>query len=255
MDYIKLGLDPSLIDAVKEVVSEARVITKKYSWGTMKTVEHGHDFSIPLHPEHHQAIAKLKDEQEHKFKDETGRHWVARRKGDKVHFNTTGNGSLKTHVPFDTMKEEVEHIDELIDYSKMSVQTLNKHLTNHKLKYAQTKNSKHLSQIGTIKDVIQGKLKEETELTLEDFSLKELEEFVQTEKYEQLDELSKKTLGNYIKKASKDYLSTNAVDSNKSEVKIGKNRLSGINKAVNKLTKEQMEEIEALAAKHGLTEE
>ena len=27
---------------------EGKVETKKYSWGTMKTVHHGHDFSIPL---------------------------------------------------------------------------------------------------------------------------------------------------------------------------------------------------------------
>lgn len=237
MDYNKLGLDASLVDAVNQVVSEglkgnqhkldknkngkldsqdfkmlrkeeeevneesdekldeARVVTNKYSWGTMKTVEHGHDFSIPLHPEHHQAIAKLKDEQEHKFKDETGRHWVARRKGDKVHFNTTGNRSLKTHVPFDTMKEEVE----------------------------------------------------------------------------QIDELSKATLGRYIKKASSDAAVRQGMSTANSPYVVGgkygnfavsnahmvksHQRLKGIEKATNKLTKEQIEEIEALAAKHGLTEE
>ena len=38
-------------------LEEATVKTQKYSWGTMKTVHHGSDFSIPLHPEHHEAIA------------------------------------------------------------------------------------------------------------------------------------------------------------------------------------------------------
>lgn len=97
----------SFLEYIQESVG--KVVTKKYSWGTMKTVHHGSDFSIPLHPEHHQAIAKLKDEQEHKFKDETGHHWVARRKGDTVHFDTTGNGSLKTHVPLHTMNEDVDN--------------------------------------------------------------------------------------------------------------------------------------------------
>jgi len=80
------------------------VDTKKYSWGTMKTVHHGSSFSIPLHPEHHQAIAKLKDEQEHHFKDETGRHWTARRKGEDVHFQGA-NGGNSTHVKHSTMSE------------------------------------------------------------------------------------------------------------------------------------------------------
>lgn len=84
-----------------------KVETKKYSWGTMKTVHHGADFSIPLHPEHHQAISKLKDNQEHKFKDETGKHWTAKRMGDNVHFQGANNGG-KTHVPHSTMHEETE---------------------------------------------------------------------------------------------------------------------------------------------------
>lgn len=88
-----------------QVTEAATVKTGKYSWGTMKTVHHGADFSIPLHPEHQEAIGKLKDEQEHKFKDETGHHWVARRKGDDIHFDTTGNGSMKTRVPLKHITE------------------------------------------------------------------------------------------------------------------------------------------------------
>lgn len=91
----------------EETIAEATVKTQKYSWGTMKTVHHGADFSIPLHPEHHQAIAKLKDEQEHKFKDETGRHWTARRKGEDVHFHSANDGP-KTTVKHADLKEEVE---------------------------------------------------------------------------------------------------------------------------------------------------
>jgi len=93
-------------------LEEATVKTQKYEWGTMKTVHHGSDFSIPLHPEHHQEIAKLKDQQEHKFKDETGRHWTAKRSGDDVHFQGA-NGGNSTKVKHSTMSEEVEELDEI----------------------------------------------------------------------------------------------------------------------------------------------
>ena len=99
----------SFIEFQKEEVEldEATVKTQKYSWGTMKTVHHGSDFSIPLHPEHHQEIAKLKDQQEHKFKDETGHHWTAKRSGDDVHFKGA-NGGNSTTVKHSTMSEEAE---------------------------------------------------------------------------------------------------------------------------------------------------
>jgi len=89
----------------EETISEATVKTQKYSWGTMKTVHHGKDFSIPLHPEHHEAIAKLKDQQEHKFKTEDGKHWTAKRSGDDVHFQGA-NGGSSTKVKHSTMSEE-----------------------------------------------------------------------------------------------------------------------------------------------------
>lgn len=39
------------------------------------------------------------------------------------------------------------------------------------------------------------------ELTLEDYSIEELEDFMMSEEFEQLDEISKKTLGSYVNKA------------------------------------------------------
>jgi hypothetical protein len=95
-----------------EELEEATVKTQKYSWGTMKTVHQGSDFSIPLHPEHHQEIAKLKDQQEHKFKTEDGKHWSAKRSGDDVHFQSA-NGGNSTTVKHSTMSEEVEDLDEI----------------------------------------------------------------------------------------------------------------------------------------------
>jgi hypothetical protein len=91
-----------------------------------------------------------------------------------------------------------------------------------------------------------GKLTKE-EFTLEDYSLEELEDFMVSEDFEQLDELSKATLGSYVKKASGKLAShgINMVGSlEKSDVKnaayhgtkIDK-RQKGISKAVDKITK------------------
>ena len=105
------------IDQVDEASStkKATVDTQKYDWGTMKVVRHGHDFSIPLHPEHHQAIAKLKHGETHNFKDETNRRWSATRDGDKVHFLSSQGGTHKTSVPHHTMKEDVESAQRDLD--------------------------------------------------------------------------------------------------------------------------------------------
>jgi len=89
----------------------AKVETKKYSWGTMKTAHHGASFSVPMHPEHHKAIHDLKDQQEHKFKTEDGRHWTAKRQGDDVHLHSANDGP-KTKIKHSDLKEEVEQIEE-----------------------------------------------------------------------------------------------------------------------------------------------
>jgi hypothetical protein len=96
--------DFKLLQKEEQEITEATVKTQKYSWGTMKTVHHGSDFSIPLHPEHHEAIAKLKDQQEHKFKTEDGKHWTAKRSGDDVHFQGA-NGGSSTKVPHKSISE------------------------------------------------------------------------------------------------------------------------------------------------------
>ena len=96
--------DFKLLQKEEQEITEATVKTQKYSWGTMKTVHQGSDFSIPLHPEHHEAIAKLKDQQEHKFKTEDGKHWTAKRSGDDVHFQGA-NGGSSTKVPHKSISE------------------------------------------------------------------------------------------------------------------------------------------------------
>ena len=99
---------------------------------------------------------------------------------------------------------------------------------------------------------------QEEQLNLEDFSLEELEEFMVSEEFEQLDELSKTTLGSYVNKASREAamragssvgmanVSLRARNprvkdaaekySDEDEAKKQK-RLSGVGKAVQKLTK------------------
>lgn len=107
---------------------------------------------------------------------------------------------------------------------------------------------------------------------LSDFSLEDIESFMQTEDYNQLDELSKNTLASYIKKRSHDVAAMGAItrkhamdseaarkDQNysqarKSDDKANKAFMKGwkhrqnIGKAVDKLTKEELEFIESLNA-------
>jgi hypothetical protein len=99
---------------------------------------------------------------------------------------------------------------------------------------------------------------EEEQLNLEDYSLEELQEFMVSEEFEQLDELSKSTLGSYVNKASKDAVKSSSASTNwartsdrarNPRVKVAaaqysdeeeareKKRLAGIGKAVKKLTK------------------
>lgn len=109
---------------------------------------------------------------------------------------------------------------------------------------------------------IQNKLKNE-DYDFDDYTLEEIEDFMMSEDFEQLDELSKKTLGSYVKKASDDatksaasstsfaFRSTAAKNrrvkdaaakiSDEEEARKEK-RLSGIGKAVSRLSKEDYEE-------------
>lgn len=96
-------------------------------------------------------------------------------------------------------------------------------------------------------DYLKEKIKEEPEenLTLEDFSIEELETFMESEEFEQLDEISKKTLGSYIKKASDSKVSAGIGIVTKTgkpqDIDADKylKRNKGIAIAVKKLTKEE----------------
>ena len=109
-DYIEAAEDigTGLEESTQNVTPTVK--TNKYSWGTMKTIHHGSSFSIPLHPEHHEKIADMKDQQQHTIKTEDGRQYHVKREGDTVHFHGV-NGGNKTSVPHKSLAEETQ-VDE-----------------------------------------------------------------------------------------------------------------------------------------------
>jgi hypothetical protein len=99
-------------------------------------------------------------------------------------------------------------------------------------------------RVAGIKQAVDKLTKEEVELTLEDYSLSELDDYMLSEDFEQLDELSKSTLGSYVKKAKSAIIGnaqvtgmSNVGDKTKAKAeKTVEKRAKGINKAVDKLT-------------------
>lgn len=96
----------------------------------------------------------------------------------------------------------------------------------------------------------------EEELTLEDYSIDELEDYMMSEEFEQLDEVSKKTLGSYVTKAHDQLMAHTAAVNMKTgrgdkdafayshdtdTMRKEKNRKKGLSQAVGKLTKEEVE--------------
>jgi hypothetical protein len=314
--------DFKLLRKEEQEITEATVKTQKYSWGTMKTVHHGADFSIPLHPEHHQEIAKLKDEQEHNFKTEDGKSWTARRKGDEVHFQGA-NGGDSTKVKHADLKESEERMaradyktgpsgrkshkeivfndaeskdEKEMKEAKMSdadmaereriVKGMKKNLSGFKARYGDRAKevmyataTKQAMKEETVEEAAQKvdipaylrKQQGQTPLKLSDLKRKDTisdkENLAKLRNEENLDELSKGTLGSYIKKAKGSAIGSSQVmgmsssmtgqkTQDKAEKTVQK-RASGINKAVDRLTKEEVELDEAMIngreyASHGL---
>jgi len=76
----------------------------------MITVHHGASHSFPLHPEHQEAIAKLKNGESTSFTDETKSKVTAHRDGDMVHLSLRGSNT-KTPVAMSHFNES-DQIDE-----------------------------------------------------------------------------------------------------------------------------------------------
>lgn len=135
-----------------------KVVTKNYSWGKMKTIHKGADFSIPMHPEHHEPVSKLKDGESHHFTDETRTHWTATRSGDDVHFQSSVG---KVKVPHASLNEEV--LDEAVP-SHMYHRTSNGPVNPSAVAGAHHTTPEQ-RRAAKLKREAKEKLKEETQLT------------------------------------------------------------------------------------------
>ena len=155
----------------------------------------------------------------------------------------------RTEIAQSMFKESAEQLDEIsaekiVKYSEKSNKEYNDPSTSDEKKALRRKGL----MLGYNKMKARAKVPATSEdYTLEDYSLEEIEDFMMSEDFEQLDELSKATLGSYVKKASGKLAShgINMVGSlEKSDVKnaayhgtkIDK-RQKGISKAVDKLSK------------------
>jgi len=94
-------------DELNELNSAVTVKTSTHHWGKMMTINHKASHSYPLHPEHQEAIRKLKDGEKTRFEDETGAKVTAHREGDKVHLSNKNTGG-KTTLAHGHFKESLE---------------------------------------------------------------------------------------------------------------------------------------------------
>ena len=94
-------------DELNELNSAVTVKTSTHHWGKMMTINHKASHSYPLHPEHQEAIGKLKDGEKTRFEDETGAKVTAHREGDKVHLSNKNTGG-KTTLAHGHFKESLE---------------------------------------------------------------------------------------------------------------------------------------------------
>lgn len=260
MDHNKLGLDDSLIEATRAIVEKK------------------------LHP-NQEKLDKQLDEmkhmgsytQSHVMKKIKSGDWEASsdvKPNRHVELRHHSGKRITVKVEHDPVKEDVE----LVEGKKWSKLGYSSEHDYHKARYTHASGKKAPAGTSTMAMMVMAD-KAERE------SGKKLHEDV-----EQIDELSKATLKSYVKKASHDaavkgvdhgikkaerdemdrnlnrhmsfsdkdkihdIMKTTLKDVDAPREKAAK-RLRGISKAVDKLTKEQLEEIEALADKHGLTKE
>ena len=104
------------------------------------------------------------------------------------------------------VKEEVEAIDEvkMADLPSTKVQGRSYGASKPQPSAFDVLKGPKDKELKSIETEKKKPVKEDIELTLDDYLLEELVEFVMSEEFQQLDELSKSTLGSYVTKASKD---------------------------------------------------
>lgn len=258
--------DFKLLRKEEQELDEAVTVKKhNYSWGKMVTVHHGSENSYPLHPEHQEAIRKLKDGEHTSFKDETNRKVTAHREGDKVHLSGAGSNK-KTTVSHSHFSESV------FDWKNKPRQTSDKSttMTKHDVKKTSTGTvyTKQRDADGMSKEFKRdnepaqkrgrGRPKKSSfgeaveflmslsEEQFEDMMSEGFDTFF--ESYDQLDELSKTTLASYTKKAVSGMTGV-AVNAHMAGgekpgsegaskfIKKAQKRIDGVDKAVNRLAK------------------
>jgi len=79
---------------------ETKVKKESYSWGDLITVSKGNEFKAVLHPEHQDALKKLKDGEKTAFTDEQKVKWNATRTGDSLELKS---GSKSLTMPASTL--------------------------------------------------------------------------------------------------------------------------------------------------------
>ena len=170
------------------------VNTKHFDWGKMMTVHHGSSVSYPLHPEHQEAISKLKPGEKTHFKDETGNQVHAHRVDNDVHLHRPNHSNTPTKVPFrhfdKGVKEEADQIDEL------SKGTLDSYMDK-----AKTRLVKHMSSTSPSNP---SDAKKSVKLASNMLKAKN-KGGNYTEEVDQIDELSKSTLSGFIKKSKETF--------------------------------------------------
>lgn len=250
------GKYPHKIEVHEEVeLDEAVSVDKKnYSWGKLITVRHGSSHSFPLHPEHQEKIKNLKDGESTAFRDETGSHVTAHREGDKVHLKLRG-ANQKTTVAHSHFTEEVNQIDEL---SKATLKSYVSKKANQIIDKDEKSNPYGVNGGGSSKE------------RNKDFNKLNLARKKVAEEAEQIDELSKKTLGSYVRRSAVDLYRTgqnveahmnarnatgnyaaqrrHAELTDKARLKAS-NRISGIERATKKMAKEEVEQLDELSPK------
>lgn len=143
------GVKVPKVSATNEEINLEEAVTvnkKNYSWGKMITIHHGASHSFPLHPEHQEAIAKLKHGESTSFTDETKSKVTAHRDGDTVHLSLRGSNT-KTPVAMSHFKEEADQIDEIHSIGSTAL-TYHDHIEAKKMTTAEIK-AKHKSYLDT----------------------------------------------------------------------------------------------------------
>jgi len=192
------------------------------------------------------------EKDEDSLKSSSQRHRVETAVAGKKKFsemvNTYEQGGIK------------ELFKEMAIEEEASQEEFNAELEKQKKKASGTATDAEKAEVA--KPAVQAVQQEETELNLEDYSLEEIAEFILSEHFEQLDELTKTTLGSYVNKATKDASTSSSASSNwahtssnaknprvkaaaakysDDEAARKQKRLAGVGNAVKRLAKEQTE--------------